>query len=418
MASKPERTTINAAGLVQGIVLVTFPAASTIFTDKSEYGLSSTQYGDMFLPQVALAIAASLLGAGLARRISIKRVYLLGLACSTVSMVVLLASTLVKSNQAAAYPMLLVATALLGAGFGLTVPVLNTYTSVFNPDSVDRSVLALNALLGLGTALAPVLVAIFVGLGFWWGLPILSTVLLVGLLLVSLRLPLRAEPGASARAPGRHGLPGRFWLYAAFAVAYGICETMNGNWSQLDMTTSLGASATQASLALAAFWAMVTVGRVLFAAIGRWLRERVTYHVLPFALVGTFLLTGVLSRPHAVAGIVVFALAGLGCSALLPLTISFGEEDLTAISAAMAGAVIAFYQLGYGIAAFGVGPLHDAGISLSRIFGFTAIIAATMGLLSFFITRRHAPAELAAGPDSSLPVSAPSTTKEAGYDVP
>jgi hypothetical protein len=42
MASKAERTIINAAGLVQGIVLATFPAASTIFTDKNEYGLSST----------------------------------------------------------------------------------------------------------------------------------------------------------------------------------------------------------------------------------------------------------------------------------------------------------------------------------------------------------------------------------------
>jgi hypothetical protein len=116
MASKTERTVINAAGLVQGIVLVTFPAASTIFTDRSEYGLSSTQYGAMFLPQVALAITASLLGAGLARRISAKRAYLLGLACSTISMVLLLASTLVKSSQSAAYPMLLVATALLGPG--------------------------------------------------------------------------------------------------------------------------------------------------------------------------------------------------------------------------------------------------------------------------------------------------------------
>jgi hypothetical protein len=67
MASKTERTVVNAAGLVQGIVLVTFPALSTIFTSKPEYGLSSTQYGDMFAPQVTLAIAASLLGAGLAR---------------------------------------------------------------------------------------------------------------------------------------------------------------------------------------------------------------------------------------------------------------------------------------------------------------------------------------------------------------
>ena len=100
-----------------------------------------------------------------------------------------------------------------------------------------------------------------------------------------------------------------------------------------------------------------------------------------------------------------FALAGLGCSALLPLTISFGEEDLTAMAAAMAGGVIAFYQLGYGIAAFGVGPLHDAGTSLSALFGFTAVIAAAMGLLSFFVTRRKAPAGLAAGPESSPQVS-------------
>jgi predicted MFS family arabinose efflux permease len=103
-----------------------------------------------------------------------------------------------------------------------------------------------------------------------------------------------------------------------------------------------------------------------------------------------------------VAGIAVFALAGLGCSALLPLTISFGEGDLTAMAAAMAGGVIAFYQLGYGIAAFGVGPLTDSGVSLSRIFGFTAVVAGAMAVLTFFVTRRQTRAEPAAGPDPSL----------------
>ena len=210
------------------------------------------------------------------------------------------------------------------------------------------------------------------------------------------RRRLRAEAQAGGTRTARHGIPARFWLYAAFAITYGICETMNGNWSQLEMTTQLGASATQASLALAAFLAMVPVGRVLFAAIGRWLPSRVTYHILPVILVGTFLGISALTRPGAEAGIALFALAGLGCSALLPLTISFGEEDLTAISAAMAGGVIAFYQLGYGIAAFGVGPLQDSGTSLSAIFGFTAIVAGVMALLSFFVTRRRpAPAELA-----------------------
>ena len=63
MVSKAERAVINVAGLVQGIVLVTFPALSTIFIKTTEYGLSSSQYGDLFVPQVITAIAASLLGA-------------------------------------------------------------------------------------------------------------------------------------------------------------------------------------------------------------------------------------------------------------------------------------------------------------------------------------------------------------------
>jgi MFS family permease len=385
MASKTESAVVNVAGLVQGIVLVTFPAASTIFTEKSEYGLSSSQYGGLFLPQVITAIAASLLGAGLARRIGTKRVYLTGLGCSAISMGLLIASTGVKTDQAAAYPLLLVATAFLGAGFGLTVPVLNTYASLFHPDSVDRAVLVLNALLGLGTALAPVFVAIFVGLGFWWGLPVLSAALLVALLAFSAPLPLQAGTRAGQARGAGAGVPGRFWVFAAFAVLYGICETMNGNWSQLDLTTRVGASATQASVALAVFWGMVTVGRVLFAAIGKWLPERVTYHILPFVLVVTFVLVAVLPRGDAGAGIAIFALAGLGCSALLPLTISFGEEDLAVMSAAVAGGIIAFYQLGYGIAAFGVGPAQKAGLSLPAIFGFTAVVAAVMGVLSFVV---------------------------------
>src|SRR5262249_21298402 len=48
----------------------------------------------------------------------------------------------------------------------------------------------------------------------------------------------------------RSGIPSRFWIYAAFAVLYGVCETVNGNWSQLDMTSELGASTTVAAFAL------------------------------------------------------------------------------------------------------------------------------------------------------------------------
>ena len=68
-------------------------------------------------------------------------------------------------------------------------------------------------------------------------------------------------------------------------------------------------------------------------------------------------------------GIAIFALAGLGCSALLPLAISFGQQQLPTIASSVAGGLIAFYQIGYGIAAFGVGPLQTrAGLDLNVIY--------------------------------------------------
>ena len=164
---------------MQGIALVTFPAASTILTDPSEYDLSNTQYGFLFLPQVITAITAALLGAGLGSRFGTKRVYLVGLGASLLAMALLLVSSFLRRTSRVALGLLLLATASLGAGFGFCVPALNTFTAAFNPTAVDRSILVLNALLGLGTVLAPVFVAIFDGLGFWWGLPLLSAILLV-----------------------------------------------------------------------------------------------------------------------------------------------------------------------------------------------------------------------------------------------
>ena len=399
MATRAETRVVNAAGAAQGIVLVTFPAASTIFTSADQYDLSNTQYGFLFLPQVTTAITASLLGGYLSRRLGTKRVYLAGLGAGIISMLLLIISQFFESNTSVAFPLLLVATAFLGVGFGLTVPALNTLTAAFHADGVDSAVLVLNALLGLGTALAPVLVAIFVGLGFWWGLPVLSVLLLTGLLAISVSLPLRTETAQATKAPGiRTGVPARFWLFAGFAVMYGICETVNGNWSQLDMTRELGATTTVAALALTAFWTMVTIGRIGVASIRRWVSVRASYHILPFVLAGTFVIISILPKGDTALGVLAFGLAGIGCSALLPLTISFGEEQLTAIAAAMAGGVIAFYQLGYGIAAFGVGPLVDGGVKLSAVYGASAVIAMAMGLLSFAVIRRGA-ASVAARPE-------------------
>ena len=128
---------------------------------------------------------------------------------------------------------------------------------------------------------------------------------------------------------------------------------------------------------------MVTVGRVVFALLQRWLPTWRAYHVLPFALSVVFVLIAVLPHGSPWLGVLALGLAGLACSALLPLTISFGQGQLAVMSASIAGGVIAFYQLGYGIAAFGAGPLQNAGLPLPVIFGGRRARASCwVGLLS------------------------------------
>jgi fucose permease len=190
-------------------------------------------------------------------------------------------------------------------------------------------------------------------------------------------------------------VPRRFWIFAGFALLYGVLETMSGNWATLYMSRSVGASALAASLALAAFWGMVTAGRILFAGIARWLPEQRTYQLLPVVVAVAFGVIALSPAAGSLPGILAFGLAGLGCSALLPLTISFGQGELTTMTATVAGGLIAFYQVGYGIAAFGVGPLQErAGLSLDAVFALAALVALVATAVAFALTRPTSPSSL------------------------
>jgi fucose permease len=376
MPRRSEISLIYVSGLIQGLALVTFPAASSIFTSARGFGFSASRYGMMFVPQVVLAILASSSGPSLARRWTLKRVLQAGLAADLLAMTLLAASRLLVDLPGAAYGVLLVATGSLGFGFGAAVMAMNTFVQKFSPGREDRSVLALNALLGAGTALAPLFVAIFIGAGAWWLMPVMVAVALAGLLFVSTKEPLDVPAGAAAGASRSERLPRRFWLFAAAVFLYGILETLNGNWSGSYLTGEGGVSVRGASLALMAFWAMVTIGRVLFATASsravRWI-----YAGLPVLLAAAF---QAISRVDSEAGgIAAFGVAGLGCSAFFPLCISLSGQEYPRLAAAMAGGIVAFYQMGYGVAAFGVGPLRElAGLPFRAIYSLGSVVAGAM----------------------------------------
>ena len=53
MARSAEIAVVYGGGLAQGLALVSFSAAATILTAGDGYGLSSNQYGSIFLPLFA-----------------------------------------------------------------------------------------------------------------------------------------------------------------------------------------------------------------------------------------------------------------------------------------------------------------------------------------------------------------------------
>jgi hypothetical protein len=136
---------------------------------------------------------------------------------------------------------------------------------------------------------------------------------------------------------------------------------------------------------------MVTAGRVLIAFISQAVPARWIYVTLSILLLIVFQVS---SRVQdGTGGIVAFGLAGLACSAFLPLSISLGGDEFPYLSAVIAGELIAFYQLGYGVAAFGIGPLRDGlGLPFSTIFATGSIVAVPLVVVAWFVTRRTLPA--------------------------
>lgn len=383
-ASRFEIGLLYVIGVVQGLALVTFPAASAIFTSPSGFALSGTQYGAMFVPQVVLAILTAALGGALSSRLGLRAVLQLGLCGNLLSMLLLAAAPLLMGTPAA-YVVLCFATGALGLGFGATTMTLNTLVQGFAGPRQDVAVLTLNALLGLGTALAPLLVTFFSWLGAWWALPALMSLSFAVLLVATLRAPLRLPYDVTAAAGG---LPTRFWVYAAAVLLYGIAETLTGNWTALYLLTQRQVSADNAAFALTAFWIMLTLGRILFAVLARLLPVTLVYVGLPILLTLAFQL--VARADGATSGIAAFALVGLACSAILPLSLSFAGKEFPAQSAKMLGALIAFYQLGYGVAAFGGGPLVDSvGLAYSTVFSLGSLVALALAAVTLLVVRHN-----------------------------
>ncbi|MFQ5986184.1 MAG: sugar MFS transporter [Thermoplasmata archaeon] len=381
-------TVVYLSAALQGVSLITPAAAAVIITSPEFHGLSNSQYGSTFLPMIIVAILASLYGPRLAARRGIRSVLRLGLLGNAAFMGLLASSSLAEAG-AAAYGVLLAAMGALGLGFGLTMTAVNAYAVAFFPARADAAVTALHASLGVGTAVAPLLLGGFLVFGAWPAHPLTVLAVLLISFAFTVTLPRRLPPALTGSAATEHRareLPRRLFLYAGALILYATAEGTFSSWAVILVSAEKGFSLAAAGFALAAFWGMLTVGRIVAAVVFTRIRAEWFYPLSPIGITASFLLIPVVNGEAAV--ILAFGLAGLSASFFAPLTYSFPSKEFPYIVTTVSGAMVASNMLGIGIGSLAVGVVSDFGaVDISTIYAFSAAYTVLLFVLAYYLAR-------------------------------
>ncbi len=381
--------TLYTLAFVQGIGFTTMPGLSNYLTSLHGFGFTASQYGSLFIPMILGAILAALLGGILAKKHSLKALTLVAILCNIFAMAGIGASAWKIQEQAFTFPLLMTAMVLLGLGFGANITALNPFVVHFFPRNSSSALTALHSCLGIGTAVGPLLLNISFSLHAWWIEPLLISIIyaILGILALTV-LPKSATIEDDNSGNGRTASNRLLAIFAFIALLYGITETTFGNWANIYLKTEKNLSQIDANYALSTFWGAVTVGRILATFINLKVAPKITFRMLSFIiLLGIGMVEVIFSMPSA---IVAFALAGIGCSAFLPLTIHFGMQNFLTNSSFASGLLIAVYMLGYGIAAEGIGTIHkNFDISFHEIYLWLGALVVILGALSFLGAKKN-----------------------------
>jgi len=371
---------VYASALMQGLVVVSFPASGMIL--RAVHGFSSAQYGSIFLPQTALAIAGSLLSGGLARRLGLRALLRLALLMGALAELLLASTSLLSPG--AAYAAVLVAIGFAGLGFGLSAAPLNAFPGILFPARRETALVVLHTLVGAGFAVGPLLSGVLAMRGLWVAFPLV--LLAPALCLMAAPIPPGSAPAAAAPVR-REGPPVRspaFWTLAAATVVYALSEGTFSNWIIIYLQEERGVDGASAGLALSVFWAALVAGRFLVSALVVRVSSRAIWLALPGLMIAAFLLLP--SAHDAGTGIALFALAGLACSAFFPLTVGFGAERFPGHVPWVSGMLTAALMLGVGAGSFALGPLRRL-LDLAALYRWSAVYPLVLvGLLLAIVT--------------------------------
>jgi len=362
-----------------GVNFVVFPALGTAFTDVSLFGLSSSQLGNLFIPQVICIIISCLGAPFLVNKFGPKIILVAGLLLMIISTGILWMLQFFMNDKSLLFPILMILVAFTGSGFGLSITTLNPLAASLFEKNKSSAILILQFLVGLGTSTSPMMMNLIGNVKNWMYVP--ASIFVLVLIIFVLFLFLKLEKGTFFELPKHFKIPSKLWIFFIAIVLYGFIEGTFGSFGAIILKNQ-GLDNNKASLGLSLFWGGIALNRLLFGIFSK--NNDLSYVFLFSPLIVAGLLLSLIVFPNVSLIILMMFLIGFFMGSIFPGSIGWGTVEFPTLSVLVSGFLMAANQIGTGIITNVLGNFSN---QTNIIFQFLIVCMVLICVLLFYLKR-------------------------------
>ncbi|WBV56842.1 MFS transporter [Chryseobacterium daecheongense] len=327
-----------------GVNFVVFPALGTVFTDPSLFTLTSSQFGNLFIPQVICIIVACFGAPFLINKTGPKPVLVCGLLLMIISTGCLWMLHYFMANKTLVFPVLMVLVAFMGAGFGLSITTLNPLAASLFDDNRSSAILILQFLVGLGTSTSPLMMNLIGDVKNWKYVP--GSIFIMVSVAFVMFLFLKIQKGTLFQLPNHFKIPGKLWIFFITIILYGCIEGTFGSFGGIILKNQ-GLDNSKASLGLSLFWGGIAINRLLFGIFSKKFNISYVFLISPLFVAG--FLTLMVVDPDINILLLLMFFIGLFMGSIFPGSIGWGTVEFPMFSVLVSGFLMAANQIGTGV---------------------------------------------------------------------
>jgi fucose permease len=342
----------------------------------SRWSLDDSQAGLFFTVQFAASLCGVWVATGLAAWRSYRPALVLGYVFTGVGLALLNSST---------HTTALLATAAFGLGYGTAVPPTNLSAAEAGGERSAGLVSLLNFAWGVGAVACSPLILLALRLHFLSALLLALALCSVSLAaaFVFVAFPADTHADATHRSVEPAAVPDLRLLVtvaALFFIYVGIETSMSG-WVAEHAKRIAGHATNLSTIAPMFFFSGLMAGRGFAPLLLRRLREnRLAFAALGSAALGTAMVIAARSQRPAIAGLIV---AGLGCSVIYPIYISWFSKWYGAAARRLGGIVFSMASCGGAVMPWLVGVVskHTGDLRIGLLLPLVSAIVTICILL-------------------------------------